>query len=280
MNWLVMKERLEKAMTNQDSHFKGYSLLEALSLLVRERFITRAAQSEVGDAFIFKGGLLLTMMYTKGSRYTNDADVTIIGPNDLQTLQKTIDTIMGIELEDGFKFTRNTGHIISNDMREYDGAQFQITCEIEGYQPQKFNLDIGIGDAVKPILSKLPTLEELSATALEVQVYPPETIAAEKLHACIYHGADNTRMKDYYDLYQLREIVDIKKFNAAARATFKRRKEEYPCALPEDEIKNSQLQTRWDSFLKSQKSRVFREMPKDIASVMKSIREFYGTVKP
>lgn len=280
MKWSVMRARLQKATKSNHSPFKGYSLSEAYSLLVRERFIIRAAQSKANNAFIFKGGLLLTMIYTKRSRYTRDADVTILAPNNLPSLRKTIDSIIKTDLKDGFKFSRNQGHIISNDMREYDGAQFTITGKLDGTRPIKFTLDVGVGDAVVPILSTLPTLEELNTTALEVLVYPSETIAAEKLHACVYHGADNTRMKDYFDLYQLREIVDIKKFDIAARATFKRRKEPYPCTLPEDEITTSPLQDRWERFLKSQKERIFRQVPSELVQVMRAIREFYGTVRP
>ena len=280
MKWQVLKDRVQKAIKNPESPFHGYMFNEALSLLVRERFIARAAHSKSRDALVFKGGLLLTLVYIPQARYTKDADLNVIGASDLNTLQRAVDEILAIELDDGFSFLRNAGAIMSNETREYDGAQFQITAKFGTTQKQQFILDLAVGDAVIPVKGKLPTLAELSASSLEMQIYPPETIAAEKIQACVQLGVDNSRMKDYYDLYFLRKIVDLEKFKPAAQETFKRRKTPFPGSLPEDQIAGSLLQIRWENFLKSAQIRVFRSVPNDLGQVMTEIREYYGLKKP
>ena len=66
---------------------------------------------------------------------------------------------------------------------------------------QIINLDIGIGDPVTPAPVKKRTGEMLGAGDLSWQVYPVETIVAEKLQTLVVRGGDNSRAKDIYDLY-------------------------------------------------------------------------------
>ncbi len=107
--------------------------------------------------------------------------------------QQAIDSVLAVDLKDGFSFKRNKGEILSNEIRKYDGAQFTIICDFAAKQQNRFNLDIGVGDIVTPTKAKLPTLKDFEASSVELLVYPPETIAAEKLHAIINHGIKNSR---------------------------------------------------------------------------------------
>ena len=58
MKWEALRERIQKAISDSKSEFHGYTFNEALSILVRERFMARAAHSTVSDMVILKGGLL------------------------------------------------------------------------------------------------------------------------------------------------------------------------------------------------------------------------------
>jgi hypothetical protein len=53
MNWANLRVKLEKLIADKNSPFGKYNFREALSLLVRERFISRTSKSEVRDAVIF-----------------------------------------------------------------------------------------------------------------------------------------------------------------------------------------------------------------------------------
>src|ERR1017187_8637659 len=112
MNWEALKHRIQKAIADPNSEFHGYNFNEALSILVRERFMARAAHSTVRDMVILKGGLLLTALYTKQSRFTIDADLTARSATDLTSYQKIVDAIIAIDLKDGFKFSRNKGEFL------------------------------------------------------------------------------------------------------------------------------------------------------------------------
>lgn len=272
MKWPALKHRLESAIANSESDFHGYTFNEALSILVRERFMARAAHSSVKDMVILKGGLLLTAVYTKQSRFTIDADLTIKSASDLASYQKAVDAIIDIDLDDGFRFSRNKGEFLEAEVRLYDGATFQITATFATNQKLVFTLDFGVGDSVDPVKNKLPVLPETNFDSVEMYVYPAETIAAEKLQTCVEKGEANSRLKDYYDLYLLRDIVDSGKFKSTAMKTYKQRGTEFPGRLPEPRT----LQALWTQFLKSQKLRVMKAVPQDLAEVMAAIQKFYG----
>ncbi len=44
---------------------------------------------------------------------------------------------------------------------------------------------------------------------IHIPAYPTEQILAEKLHATFSFGKDNSRMKDFYDLYMIPKLERI-----------------------------------------------------------------------
>jgi hypothetical protein len=56
MKWQVIQAKLHDVIKDPKSGFSTYTFNEALSILVRERFVARAAQSEIKNELILKGG--------------------------------------------------------------------------------------------------------------------------------------------------------------------------------------------------------------------------------
>ena len=69
---------------------------------------------------------------------------------------------------------------------------------------QVLTMDIGFGDIVTPAPVDLdyPVLLEHLPSA-SILAYSLETVVAEKLHAVVDLADQSSRMKDYYDLYQI-----------------------------------------------------------------------------
>ena len=96
----------------------------------------------------------------------------------------------------------------------------------------------------------------LDLPAPRLRTYPPETVVAEKLDAIIVLGMANSRMKDYFDLWMLRQTTAFKMglLRAAISATLERRGTSKPTDLPvgltdtfaEDESKQKQ----WTGFIR------------------------------
>ncbi len=83
---------------------------------------------------------------------------------------------------------------------------------------QQVSVDIGFGDVVTPYpLSLDYPLLLPDVPAVELYAYSLETLIAEKFHAMVDRDESNSRMKDFFDVYQLftyHEIDRAEKFHA------------------------------------------------------------------
>src|SRR4029453_2305760 len=94
-----------------------------------------------------------------------------------------------------------SGERIKEDA-EYEGVRITMTAKL-GSAKLALQADVGFGDAItpEPKMSDFPTLLPLPVPKL--RMYPRETVVAEKLHAMVYLGLPNSRMKDFFDVWFL-----------------------------------------------------------------------------
>ena len=165
-----------------------------------EALLKRISKSKYKDKFIIKGGLLLSSIFGVNLRSTMDLDTTIKGlPLDRKTITKVINEIISIDVEDNVKLE------IENikDIREeelYSGFEVNLKAEFDGLKTNLM-IDITTGDVItyKEVEFKYSTIFENET--INIMTYNYETIIAEKFESIISRNIDNTRMKDYYDLY-------------------------------------------------------------------------------
>ena len=165
-----------------------------------EALLKRISKSKYKDKFIIKGGLLLSSIFGVNLRSTMDLDTTIKGlPLDRETITKVINEIISIDLDDNVKLE------IENikDIREeelYSGFEVNLKAEFDGLKTNLM-IDITTGDVItyKEVEFKYNTI--FDNETINIMTYNYETIIAEKFESIISRNIDNTRMKDYYDLY-------------------------------------------------------------------------------
>ena len=165
-----------------------------------EALLKRISKSKYKDKFIIKGGLLLSSIFGVNLRSTMDLDTTIKGlPLDKETITKVINEIISIDINDNVKLD------IENikDIREeelYSGFEVNLKAEFDGLNTNLM-IDITTGDVItyKEVEFKYSTL--FDNETINIMTYNYETIIAEKFESIISRNIDNTRMKDYYDLY-------------------------------------------------------------------------------
>lgn len=165
-----------------------------------EALLKRISVSKYKDKFIIKGGLLLSFIFGVNLRSTMDLDTTIKGlPLDRTTITKVVNEIISIDLKDNIKLE------IENikDIREeelYSGFNINLKAEFDGLRTNLM-IDITTGDVItyKEVQFEYKTL--FDNEIVNIMTYNYETIIAEKFEAIISRNIDNTRMKDYYDLY-------------------------------------------------------------------------------
>ena len=165
-----------------------------------EALLKRISKSKYKDKFIIKGGLLLSSIFGVNLRSTMDLDTTIKGlPLDRETITKVINEIINIDLEDNVNLEiENTKDIREEEL--YSGFEVNLKAEFDGLKTNLM-IDITTGDIItyKEVEFKYSTL--FDNETINIMTYNYETIIAEKFESVISRNIDNTRMKDYYDLY-------------------------------------------------------------------------------
>ena len=140
---------------------------------------------------------------------------------------------------------------------------------------QQVSVDIGFGDVVIPYpLSLDYPLLLPDVPAVELYAYSLETLIAEKFHAMVDHDESNSRMKDFFDVYQLftNHEIDRGLLGEAIISTFKNRNTPYRenLALFSDAFASDATRNiGWKAFLK--KIRWKEQI--DFSVVMKCVKE-------
>lgn len=165
-----------------------------------EALLKRISVSDYKDKFIIKGGLLLSSIFGVNLRSTMDLDTTIKGiAMDRETITKVINDIINIDLNDNIKLELER----IKDIREeelYSGFNVNLNAEFDGLRTNLM-IDITTGDVItyREIEYEYTTI--FDNEIIKIMSYNYETILAEKFEVIISRNIDNSRMKDYYDMY-------------------------------------------------------------------------------
>ena len=206
----------------------GYKYMYLLARYFNERLLYRVSVSQYKDNFLLKGGSLLYAFNGLETRPTIDIDFMArrISRNR-EDLERVFREILSIECEkDGVTF--DVEGLRSEPItveKEYPGTCFFITAQMDSIV-YPMSIDIGFGDVVtpSPVEVDFPLLLG-DIPAISIKAYSLETVVAEKFHAMIDRDVTNSRMKDFFDCYQIlttKELDDEGLFEAI-KATFDNR---------------------------------------------------------
>jgi predicted nucleotidyltransferase component of viral defense system len=174
----------------------------ALNMYIMERFLVRIYASNCSQFFVIKGGVLMYMAYGAVSRVTRDIDMTFRQQNtDRETLVECLNNIMTTSYDDCVTFDLNSLRIRDSQI---DHVIPGFAVKVDAYLGQsKFtmNFDISYGDQIYPYSQTINLTPILEENSIPLTTYPFETVLAEKFCASLSFLADNTRLKDFYDIY-------------------------------------------------------------------------------
>ncbi len=247
----------------KEKHISAQLVMQNFML---ERLLERISVSRYQQNFILKGGFLIAAMVGLDTRATMDMDATIKGlPVNELTIREMFDEICKIELNDDVIFNfRSIGEIREGD--EYTGYRISLSAN---YPPMAvpLKLDLTTGDKITPKEIEYHFNLLLEKRSISILAYNLETIMAEKLETVISRGDQNTRPRDYYDIYILAKLqssnIDLNSLKAALDATTKKRGsktvvENYHRIM--DTVRSSEvMQKQWYNYQKD------FEYAKDIA---------------
>lgn len=221
-----------------------------------EALLKRISVSNYKDKFIIKGGLLLSSIFGVNLRSTMDLDTTIKGLTlNRETIEKVINEIINIDIDDNIKLSLdNIKDIRLED--KYSGFNVNLIADFEGLNTHLM-IDITAGDIItyKEVEFNYNCL--FDDEKINIMTYNYETIIAEKFESIISRNIDNTRMKDYYDLYMFVNLkwneVDKKELKAAIKNTSKKRETENFISNSKEYINliknDDKLKSLWNNYI-------------------------------
>ena len=217
----------------------------------------RLSISEHNDQFMLKGGLLFWVWSGDFHRPTQDMDLLGFGKVDIEHIQQAFTEIINIDCDDGLVF--DTASLKAKDIKEeaqYQGVRVTGRSSLERAQIV-FQIDIGFGDAVAKVneVTEIPVfIDDMPKPKLKT--YPAETVVAEKFQAMVELGIANSRMKDFFDIYTISEIMGLNRsaLQHAILATFERRDTALDIEniyVFSDEFKNDDGKSKqWSAFVR------------------------------
>lgn len=217
--------QLKAAIKNisKDKHISAQLVMQNFML---ERLLERISVSKYRQNFILKGGFLIAAMVGLDTRATMDMDATIKGwPVNEESIKNMFLDICKIDLQDDVTFEfKKIGEIREGD--DYTGYRVSLSAN---YPPMAvpLKLDITTGDKITPREIEYRFKLLLEDREIPVLAYNLETVMAEKLETVVSRGDQNTRPRDYYDIYILAKMqyknIETEYLRAALDATSKKR---------------------------------------------------------
>lgn len=224
-----------------------------IRLFFMERFLERVSLSKYKEQFILKGGMLTGSLLGIHVRATMDIDTTVRAlPLTKEDMEKIIKEICELPLDDCIMFKIVRIDTIMDEF-EYPGIRIHLEANLEKLR-QPIKIDISTDDVITPgaIEYSYPLIFE--NRKIELNTYNIETLLAEKTQTIISRGTANTRMRDFYDLY---EIIQKMKFSwniykDAFDATCRRRQTVFTKEEIKLELQNLhssiQMEEFWNQF--------------------------------
>ena len=255
----------------------GCKYMYLLARYFNERLLYRVSVSKYKDNFLLKGGSLLYALDALDARPTIDVDFLADRiSRDQEVLTDIFKKIVAIDCEeDGVIF--DTGSIKTEQItveKKYPGLRFYITAHMDTIV-NNMTIDIGFGDVISPypIVIDFPLLLS-DIPSVRIQAYSLETVIAEKFHTMIDRDETNSRMKDFFDCYQLltQRNINEDSLYEAVKATFDNRALPYNPNLKlftDEFVSDTERNTRWKAFLRNIQWK--EEIP--FNAVMKVIKE-------
>lgn len=245
-----LKAKVRNIAGGNDNVSKAY-----IRIFFMERFMERVSNSEYKDHFILKGGMLVASLLGINVRATMDIDTTVKAlPLTQSDIERIVNEICSIELEDNVTFAITNIETIMDDF-DYPGVRVHLEAYLDKLK-QPMKIDVSTDDVITPDAIEYEYKLMFEDRTINLNTYNIETMLAEKSQTIINRGIANTRMRDFYDIYELLKHTTFSWDTAkdAFIATCKKRDTIFTSEKIEAELdqisQNEGLKNQWEMFRK------------------------------
>lgn len=197
-----------------------------LKYYVFERLLYRLSRSKYNNILILKGGFFLFAYTNIYQRVTRDIDFTIMDYDlSLNNVKNIINELISIKCDDDILFVLDDIDFI-NINREYYGLRIKLSFRIFNIS-DSIHIDLATGDVITPSALKTKYHSFINDESFDLYSYNIETYISEKLETILSKLENNSRMKDFYDIYLLNQLyqnnINKKVLKKAIKNTFNNR---------------------------------------------------------
>lgn len=260
---------------------RGISVQAQTVSFVGERFLHRLASAGLSGQFVLKGAHLFGIWDCDRRRATADVDLGHDGYMDDHGLVSCLAQVARSGWDDGVSFDPSGVVVEAAFSGAPRGCRVAIPARL-GTSAFRLKVDVTFGQPVVPgpeqrwHQSSLPGMPP----AL-VACAPKETMVAEKLAIAVEFGADNTRIRDYHDLWWLASTTSFqgtsiqhavqRVFDARSAGRFLLRADNYWAGGLEPGFASRSRVQAWDAYNSEQGGK--RRLP-DFDQVMQAVSAF------
>ncbi len=229
---------------------------------VNERLLYRLSISDHANDFAVKGAMVFYFWGGGDFRPTKDIDLLGFTKQDQEELKNIMEKVCLVEVDKDDEVSFDKDSINTSEIRKltkYGGICVDGKSKLKGVGREiPFQIDVGFGDIITPS-SRLAEMNSLlDFPAPKLRIYNVETVIAEKFEAMITNGINNTRLKDYWDVFNLlnneKLKIDLPILSDAVKNTFERRETKVdnlePGGLSKEFYRHEHKVNQWNRFLK------------------------------
>ena len=224
-----------------------------IRIFFMERFLERISLSKYKNKFVIKGGMLVSSLIGVNLRTTMDIDTTVEAISlEKDELKKIIMEICEIPLDDHVSFKIIYMETIMDEF-DYQGIRIHMEALLENLK-QPIKIDVSTDDAITPGAIEYKYSLLFEERSILLNTYNIETLMAEKSQTIISRGLANTRMRDFYDLYEIIQKLNFSWdiYRQAFFSTCTKRKTSFSKERVEAELINisssMKMKEMWNKF--------------------------------
>ena len=239
----------------------GKTMQEMLIMYCLERTLYRLSISKYSDKFTLKGGILLYALFD-GDYVRTTSDVDLLAEkisNDALNMYDVFREILSVKVDDPIRYDLHSLKVEAvTENKEYHGLNVSVLSLLDKTQVN-ISIDIGFGDVIYPNKIKMDYPVILNDDNPSIYVYSLYSCIAEKFEAIVSLGYENSRLKDFYDIYVIANSFDLNsnELVEAIKETFNHRKISFNSIVVFDsDFINDVMIKRWNSFIKKKKAMI------------------------
>ena len=174
--------------------------------------------------------------------------------NDVLNMYNVFKEILSVKADDPIRYDLKSLEVeVITENKKYHGLKVSLLAYLDKTHIN-ISIDIGFDDIIYPSKVKMDYPVILNDDNPNIYVYSIYSCIAEKFEAIVSLGYDNSRLKDFYDIYVVANSFDLKSSELieAIKETVHHRNTNFNTIVVFDnDFMDSVTINRWNCYLKN-----------------------------